>query len=692
MAEMAQASAKPQAAQAQSSLAIQRKCGCNKSSDDERTLQRSARDDAREPTPPLVHDALSSSGEPLELKTRGVMERMFGYDFGNVRVHADSAAAESARAVNATAYTTGRDVVFGSGAYAPHSAAGRELIAHELTHVVQQARGPVSGRAIGGGVRISDPGDAFERQADAMAAKVNGVVSQVAAPARLNVLAPALGTAVQRRPAAHASRGAAIVADNQRAGTGQMRKSEFLTTLRDRLMDTVDAEFRPHGRSGRDCPYILRTIALYANRSVESLMRLIRAYAHPSASADVQQLIAAVVQRTRTVARRIAARQFPFAQAMTETPGASLPSHDPGVIRSQLGPGQALDATTRSRMERSFGATFASVRVHDDSTASRFSTALGARAFTIGQDIAFGSGQYVPGTPQGRRLIAHELAHTIQQGGAQGAAVRGPEPELEHQADRAASAALDGEAATPPSVTPGLRLQRAPVVLAGALIVAEATPEIIVVGELGADVVLVDGAVTVTADVAAPAAIDALAAPAIEATTPMLEAATPAIEATAPATSSFASTAVTATVGVGAAVGLSSDSPQTDDDQQKGCNVYPLGYHRGTNTNGHHDCADLRNIYPGSDVQVDSPVGNKAFDALDASGTLWEIKTDQYTTWNMPDFIKDDIVARDALELERERLIATACGYPFLIGITDPGYATALLAVDRFLPAVSISC
>jgi hypothetical protein len=85
-----------------------------------------------------VHDVLRSPGQPLDTATRAFMEPHFGHDFGEVRVHADARAAESARAVNALAYTVGRDVVFDTDHYAPATAAGRMLLAHELTHVVQQ--------------------------------------------------------------------------------------------------------------------------------------------------------------------------------------------------------------------------------------------------------------------------------------------------------------------------------------------------------------------------------------------------------------------------------------------------------------------------------------------------------------------------------------------------------------------------
>ena len=89
--------------------------------------------------PPIVHEVLASPGQLLDEATRVFMEPRFGHDFSQVRVHADAKAAESSRAVNALAYTVGRDVVFGTGQYAPHTSEGRRLLAHELTHVLQQS-------------------------------------------------------------------------------------------------------------------------------------------------------------------------------------------------------------------------------------------------------------------------------------------------------------------------------------------------------------------------------------------------------------------------------------------------------------------------------------------------------------------------------------------------------------------------
>jgi hypothetical protein len=128
-------------------------------------LRRAAINTARAPeeVPPVVHEVLRTGGRPLEAETRALMEPRFGYDFSQVRVHADARAADSARAVNALAYTVGRDVVFGAGQYAPHTAAGERLVAHELTHVLQQGGQAPTAFSIG------PAHDEFEREANVTA-------------------------------------------------------------------------------------------------------------------------------------------------------------------------------------------------------------------------------------------------------------------------------------------------------------------------------------------------------------------------------------------------------------------------------------------------------------------------------------------------------------------------------------------
>lgn len=91
--------------------------------------------------PASVDDVLAGSGRSLEPALRQDMEQRFGHDFSNVRVHSGTKAEQSAREVNANAYTVGRDIVFGAGQHTPKTADGRRLIAHELAHVVQQSSG-----------------------------------------------------------------------------------------------------------------------------------------------------------------------------------------------------------------------------------------------------------------------------------------------------------------------------------------------------------------------------------------------------------------------------------------------------------------------------------------------------------------------------------------------------------------------
>jgi hypothetical protein len=114
--------------------------------------------------PAIVNDVLRSPGQPLDAATRAFMEPRFGHDFSTVRVHSDARAAAAASAINARAFTSNRSVVFGADQYAPQTESGRRLVAHELTHVVQQ-RAPTVQRKEATEVRQSPelkPGPALD--------------------------------------------------------------------------------------------------------------------------------------------------------------------------------------------------------------------------------------------------------------------------------------------------------------------------------------------------------------------------------------------------------------------------------------------------------------------------------------------------------------------------------------------------
>lgn len=125
---------------------VQLKCGpCE---DEDKELQRKEQGGNAEPVASaLVDTAMSSAGQPLDPSTRSFMEERFAHDFGQVRVHHDARAAESARAVNALAYTVDQNVVFGAGQFRPATESGRRLLAHELVHTIQQGNGSRSGES-----------------------------------------------------------------------------------------------------------------------------------------------------------------------------------------------------------------------------------------------------------------------------------------------------------------------------------------------------------------------------------------------------------------------------------------------------------------------------------------------------------------------------------------------------------------
>jgi hypothetical protein len=147
-----------------------------------------------------VHDVVGSGGgQPMDADTRADMETRFGTDFSDVRVHTGSAAHESARSVGAHAYTVGHDVVFQRDRYDPASAEGRTMLAHELTHVVQQRSGPVDGTDAPGGIRISDPSDRFEQDAAANAERIVAAPAQIAQDTTPPAAAAPAPSAVQRQ-------------------------------------------------------------------------------------------------------------------------------------------------------------------------------------------------------------------------------------------------------------------------------------------------------------------------------------------------------------------------------------------------------------------------------------------------------------------------------------------------------------
>jgi len=182
---------------------LQRRCACGQhtigggdcstcSKEREQPLRRSAVSresaDAHNAAPPIVHEVLRSSGQPLDTPTRAFFEPRFGQDFSRVRVHMDAQSAESARAVNALAYAVGPNVVFAAGQYQPATPSGQKLLAHELAHFVQQQQFAGDARTQGN-LRVGAHDDHHELEADRLAEKVLQT-NEPSAPARAEFQGP----------------------------------------------------------------------------------------------------------------------------------------------------------------------------------------------------------------------------------------------------------------------------------------------------------------------------------------------------------------------------------------------------------------------------------------------------------------------------------------------------------------------
>ncbi|MFL6332162.1 MAG: DUF4157 domain-containing protein [Pyrinomonadaceae bacterium] len=182
----------------------------------------------------------------------------------------------------------------------------------------------------------------------------------------------------------------------------------------------VDAHVAAH-------PDILRDRRLAHPANAEPLAELLSHLQHSHGNAYVQRVV-------------------------SEAGGEKPPEATPAAESRTPSVAQSLDAGTRSQMESAFGESFGDVRVHTGGEAERMNDELGARAVTRGRDVYFDRGEYDPSTNEGRALLAHELAHVVQQGGDTSAKSAGSVSRAgdrhEEEAERAAREVLSGGHAT----------------------------------------------------------------------------------------------------------------------------------------------------------------------------------------------------------------------------------------------------
>lgn len=499
--------------------------------------------------PPIVHEVLRSPGESLDSAARAWFEPRFDHDFRSVRVHADARAADSARSVNALAYTVGNHIVFAGGRFDPAGQAGRKLLAHELTHVMQQQGhkgslvqrqsgemkpvqvGPPDPEECEGRTDISKEFRDFVRAVPALLQSAPDFTPEQRTSFRGQldgVLQSESGIDINTFKAISCDKINSELLIGGETARAEVRpdKKEILLSKRTKqliddfkqkkdkqslgeLIETLAHEKRhvtlgavlkvdPQGlRPGR--PETVAQKAEYRAQEILAVAEEIAvgrlAFGHSYAVAESKQqklrrqnnimrgyVTEAEYKRLRSIIIAKLRQRYGFEhncdnpltvgvvssmdhnrwfECVSGAPGginppvasdlhvcddfckkqtrpagpteneegsddgaalqrkaqaAGGPAEAPPIVHEVLrSPGQPLDPATRAFFEPRFGADFSSVRVHTGPRAAESARSVNALAYTTGTDIVFASGQYNPHSARGHRLLAHELAHTVQQ-------------------------------------------------------------------------------------------------------------------------------------------------------------------------------------------------------------------------------------------------------------------------------------
>lgn len=283
----------------------------------------------------------------------------------------------------------------------------------------------------------------------------------------LRQLAPAAATtgAPSRNPGTLTAPPTRLVADaSSTLLDGQMRISDFAQQLQSSLCSLADSML---GDQAQGCPWIAYWISSYRSLDPAEIEQVLVRYAPAATDADTAGgLITAVGDRVRAGIASWQQTGRIDADASMLVPGAAADDKaddgarvsfiaadgparlgttgaDPGAVLAQLGSGRPLEPAVGSRMGAALDADFTSVRVHDDPSGAATASALGATALAVGSHIAFAPNQYVPGTPIGDALIAHELAHVVQQSDPRPLArAHDSDADLEADANAAAASAI----------------------------------------------------------------------------------------------------------------------------------------------------------------------------------------------------------------------------------------------------------
>jgi hypothetical protein len=288
------------------------------------------------------------AGAPVPDTVRATAESHLGADLGGARVHTDELSRASADAMGARAFAYGADVFLGTG----ESAGDVGLMAHELTHVVQQGAASAAPMAK---LEVGAADSPAEREAD-------------------DVAAAAVAGARPR---------GVIVEDGAPPGPGQMTRSALLAAMRGAVEAELAALPPERGAEARNAA--MAQLAGAETRSAAELERQLASQLGPAATAEAY--VAAARERARTAASPTA----------------------------MLGDGVAATGAVVDAARAALGATLGGVTVHTGPEAAQLAAREGALAVTVGRHVAFAAGAYQPGTVEGDALFAHELAHVAQQ-------------------------------------------------------------------------------------------------------------------------------------------------------------------------------------------------------------------------------------------------------------------------------------
>ena len=401
--------------------------------------------------PPIVHEVLHSPGQPLDSATRAFMEPRFGHDFSQVRVHTDAKAAQSALAVNALAYALGRDVVFGVGQYAPRTRTGQRLLAHELTHVVQQG-----GKRFEAGMalQLGSPQDVAEQQAAILAETVAG-----RGQPQVDIRGDLQGTQFLQREGSNAATQTDTSGSTSPTGCSAWQDPKDLSKVAAehylRTEHNIEPKFKEAScggdvSSGSCHVYFtpgdfLNDVVVYVFLSGGSGVDVQRAdlrgpacsytyecrgkgppiftkvYCQEVPSPKTTQIAprneGGPVQRTTDHRSqtdvRLAGQTSDGSNSATSflpTTSQALTGQANSLRMGSLGRAKSQARQLEIACEEQADPMFLTQALPDEVRA------VNALAYTVARDVAFGAGHYDPSPREGRKLLVHELAHVRQQG------------------------------------------------------------------------------------------------------------------------------------------------------------------------------------------------------------------------------------------------------------------------------------